>query len=272
MNFDLPTVLVVGTAITGFIWLTDALFFAAKRKARAKDEEQAKPPLIVDYSKSFFPILLIVLILRSFIFEPFRIPSGSMLPTLDIGDFIVVDKNAYGIRLPVLNKKIIDTGSPKRGEVFVFRYPVDPSVDYIKRVIGLPGDVIEYRDKVLYINGKEMKQVPIGRYTGVGGGKRATGELESIEDLDGVKHSILTSEMAPNLPYGCVVLAHGPFKVPEGRYFAMGDNRDNSSDSRCWGTVPDENLVGRARFIWMNFDTEKDGFPIDWSRIGKAIE
>ncbi len=267
MNIDLPLILVLASAITGFIWLFDSLFFAAKRKAAGKDKE----PLILEYSKSFFPVIFIVLLLRSFIVEPFRIPSGSMMPTLLVGDFILVNKFAYGIRLPVLDNKIIDVDDPQRGDVFVFRYPQNPDIDYIKRVVAVPGDVVDYRNKVLYVNGEAQTGTLIGEYIGEGGGARETGSIEHLENLTGVEHKILTNPMAPNLPPGCRVLNRGPIKIPQGAYFAMGDNRDNSNDSRCWGLVPEENLVGEAFAIWMHWDSQRDGFPIAWSRLGSTI-
>jgi signal peptidase I len=282
MNFDFPTFLVAASAITGAIWLFDSIFFAKKRCALTADVGEEtddttpalrKEPLLVEYSKSFFPVIFAVLILRSFLVEPFRIPSGSMMPTLLVGDFILVNKFSYGIRLPVWNKKVIDLGDPQRGDPVVFRYPKQPWVDYIKRVIGLPGDKLYYRNKTLYINGEPMPQTLVGRYDGVGSGVRMTGAVKSIENLAGVEHSILINPLAPDLPMGCQVLRQGPITVPEGHYFVMGDNRDNSNDSRCWGFVPDENLVGKAFGIWMNWDSEISGFPpIAWERIGKSIE
>jgi signal peptidase I len=281
MNFDFPTFLVAASALTGGIWLIDSLFFASKRKRRAAAEGGAevegrakvKEPLLVEYSRSFFPVIFAVLILRSFLVEPFRIPSGSMMPTLLVGDFILVNKFSYGIRLPVLNKKIIDIGDPQRGDVIVFRYPKQPWIDYIKRVVGVPGDTISYQNKTVYINGEPMPQTPVGRYVGVGSGVRMTGATRAKENLSGVEHDILVHPMAPNLAMGCNVLRNGPITVPEGHYFAMGDNRDNSNDSRCWGLVPDQNLVGKAFGIWMSWDSNLDGFPpIAWERLGNGID
>jgi signal peptidase I len=282
MNFDFPTFLVAASALTGGIWLFDVLFLAPKRRKLAaaegvEDEETLvssyKEPLLVEYSRSFFPVIFIVLILRSFLVEPFRIPSGSMMPTLLVGDFILVNKFSYGIRLPVVNKKIVDVGDPQRGDPVVFRYPKQPQIDYIKRVVGLPGDTLYYKNKILYINGEAMGQTPIGSYTGNGTGTRMNGAIKAIEDLRGVEHTILVHPLAPNFASGCSVLARGPITVPEGHYFVMGDNRDNSNDSRCWGFVPDENLVGKAFGIWMNWDSELGGFPpIAWERIGRSID
>ncbi len=283
MNFDFPTFLVGASALTGGIWLFDALFLAPKRRKLATAEgggeadETAvaayKEPLMVEYSRSFFPVIFIVLILRSFLVEPFRIPSGSMMPTLLIGDFILVNKFSYGIRLPVLNKKIIELGEPQRGDPVVFRYPVQPQDDYIKRVVGVPGDTIYYKDKTIYLNGQAMGQTKVGHYAGFGSGVRLTGTLKYVENLDGIEHTILIDPKLPNLVAGCHFLARGPITVPEGHYFVMGDNRDHSNDSRCWGFVPDENLVGKAFGIWMNWDSELKGFPpIAWERIGNGID
>ena len=282
MNFDFPTFLVVASAVTGSIWLLDSIFFANKRSALAAEVgeeaddgvgELRKEPLLVEYSKSFFPVIFAVLILRSFLVEPFRIPSGSMMPTLLVGDFILVNKFSYGIRLPVVNKKIIDLGDPQKGDPVVFRYPKQPWVDYIKRVVAVPGDTLYYRNKTLYINNEPMKQTLVGRYAGVGSGAHMTGVVQAVENLAGVEHNILVNPLAPDLPMGCRVLSQGPITVPEGHYFVMGDNRDNSNDSRCWGLVPDENLVGKAFGVWMNWDSKISGFPpIAWERLGKSID
>ena len=271
MNFDFPAFLVLATLVTGVIWLIDALLFAKKRRLKAGGEK-VKEPVLVEYSRSFFPIILIVLILRSFLVEPFRIPSGSMMPTLLVGDFILVNKFAYGIRLPVLNRKVIETGSPQRGDVVVFRYPQNPTVDYIKRVVGVPGDTIGYQDKTLYVNGEPQQQKPIGIYTGTGSGARETGVQHNLELLGDIEHDVLINQRTPDFGFGCQVLMRGAITIPEGRYFAMGDNRDNSNDSRCWGLVPEENLVGKAFAIWMNWDGNSPGFPVAWGRLGNSIK
>jgi len=280
MNFDFPTILVVATFVTGGIWLLDALFFAPKRRAPTETVEDEdgevkkagqSEPLLVEYSRSFFPVILIVLLLRSFLVEPFRIPSGSMMPTLLIGDFILVNKFAYGLRLPVLNTKILQLGEPERGDVVVFRYPRDESVDYIKRVVGVPGDRIDYRNKTLYVNGVAAPHVPMGIYIGSGAGAGETGSVEGRERLDSVEHPVLIKPRYPDFGPDCRVLANGPITVPQGKYFMMGDNRDNSHDSRCWGFAPEENLVGKAFAIWMSWDWNRSGFPIEWGRIGDRI-
>jgi signal peptidase I len=275
MDFDFALLLVVLTAVTGVIWLLDRLFLYGGRQARAnalaaaggteaerqqRAAEAMREPIIVEYARSFFPVILIVLMFRSFLAEPFKIPSGSMMPTLLVGDFILVNKFAYGMRLPVLNTKIFEVGEPQRGDVFVFRYPRNPKVDYIKRVIGLPGDEITYRNKIVYVNGKEVPQTYLGPYVGSGDeGRKMAGAEARREMLPGVEHDILTWPLHAG--------AEGTFRVPAGHYFAMGDNRDNSEDSRYWGFVPEANLVGRAFVIWMNWDS-----GIDFKRIGTLIK
>lgn len=272
MNMDFATIMVLLVAVSGLIWLFDTMVLARKRKARLATlgpdadrqsvETAGKSPVLVDYARSFFPIFLIVLLLRSFLVEPFRIPSGSMMPTLLIGDFILVNKFDYGIRLPVINTKIIDIDKPRRGDVIVFRYPEDPSTPFIKRVVGVPGDHISYANKTVYINGKPMEQKELGIYRGVGAGIEMTGASVRDEQLDEVQHDILVVAQRPSLEIE-------EFVVPDGHYFVLGDNRDNSKDSRYWGTVPDANLIGKAFLIWMNWDSKNGG--VDWSRIGDQI-
>ena len=265
MNIDFALVLVVLTSLTGVVWLIDSLLFRQKRMDRSvqKSTEAPREPVIVEYSRSLFPVLLIVLVFRSFLFEPFKIPSGSMIPTLLVGDFIVVNKFSYGVRLPVLNKKIIDTGSPQRGDVVVFRYPIDPSVNFIKRAVGLPGDTITYRDKQLFINGEKVEDTSTGRFES-SDIKCTTPAADAVlfdEQLGDANHKILQHDRSRS--------RNGQWVVPEGHYFMMGDNRDRSNDSRGWGFVPEENLLGRAVGIWLNFDFEKG--CADLSRVGNAI-
>jgi signal peptidase I len=256
MNFALILFLLL--LVTAVLWFADHYVF---RKKRAPD---AKEPLWVEYGASFFPVILVVFVLRSFLVEPFKIPSGSMIPTLLVGDFIAVNKYTYGIRLPVINKKIIDMNSPQRGDVVVFRYPVDPSLDYIKRVVGLPGDKIEYRNKQLSINGKSLDLKRGDDYLDK---DRLIVTPRFRETLGSVEHDILVESEAPpfvsqtyQFPHRdkCHYNSEGfACEVPAGHYFMMGDNRDNSQDSRVWGFVPDENLVGKAFFIWFNFSDLK---------------
>ncbi|MBF8268967.1 MAG: Signal peptidase I [Gammaproteobacteria bacterium] len=287
MNFDFSALLLILTVISGAIWAVDAWLFAPKRRSIPSqvggESNAATEPLIVEYARSFFPIFFVVLILRSFIVEPFRIPSASMLPTLLIGDFILVNKYDYGIRLPVLNAKILDNKAPKRGDIIVFRYPKDPSIPYIKRVIGVPGDQLEYRDKILYINDVPMQQEMMGTYETE---KYGTVSWMS-ENLGTVEHKILLNPYVYSksiLLTGekCSLQAissgnddHVRITVPEGSYFAMGDNRDDSSDSRCWGFVPEENLIGRAFFIWMNWRFDGiwniPSWGMEFNRIGTII-
>ncbi|WP_374399825.1 signal peptidase I [Niveibacterium sp.] len=251
---DFALILFVLSLLTGALWCADRFVF---RKKRPKGSPE---PVWVEWGAGFFPILLAIFLLRSFLVEPFRIPSGSMIPTLLVGDFILVNKFAYGIRLPVIDKKIIDSGSPKRGDVVVFRYPQNPSQDYIKRVIGLPGDKIEYINKRLRINGEEIAVQQIEDYLHT---DRLQYSHRYVEKVGGVEHQMLNDADAPpfvsqTLPYpgreNCVYTVEGVrCTVPAGHYFMMGDNRDQSSDSRVWGFVPDANLRGKAFFIWFHF-------------------
>lgn len=265
MNFDFSLLLVLATLVSGLIWGGYRLFLKIRKAKLTEDQvESGKPvePWLVEVAHSFFPILLVVLLLRSFLFEPFRIPSASMMPTLLIGDFILVNKFAYGIRLPVLHSKIVDIDEPERGDIVVFRFPNNPSINYIKRLVGLPGDRITYLNKQLYINGKPVKESVIGPYIGFGQGRTMTGSTLLSESLGEIEHEILISKRGQAV--------EGEFRVPEGHYFVMGDNRDNSNDSRYWGTVPEQNLVGRAEYIWMNWDWQNGGVGL--GRIGTVLD
>lgn len=266
MNF--PLIMLVALVLTGAVWLFEIYALKPKRAAGAKE------PLLVEYAKSFFPVILAVFLLRSFLVEPFKIPSGSMMSTLLVGDFILVNKYTYGIRLPVINKKIIEVGSPQRGEVMVFRFPKDPSLDYIKRVVGVPGDKISYRDKKLTINGVPLKMERQGDYSYVKSGLNYVTATQYLETLGEHVHETLVQPDAPTLRFqdvGAFPLRQNcdyneesfTCTVPPGHYFMMGDNRDDSNDSRYWGFVPDRNIVGRAFMIWWNFDSFK--------RVGQTI-
>jgi signal peptidase I len=257
MDFDFAFFLFIATVVTGVVWGGYLVFL----KAQGKVFDEAEEPWLVESARSFFPIVLIVLLLRSFLAEPFRIPSGSMMPTLLVGDFILVNKFTYGIRLPVLNKKILSLNAPQRGDIVVFRYPIDPSVDYIKRLIGLPGDKIIYQNKRLYVNDVAVNYASLGVYQGVGQGQDMTGAERLKENLVGIEHDILVRHDA--------LSAEGVYTVPEGSYFMMGDNRDNSNDGRYWGFVPEQNLVGKAFFIWMSWDMQHNGIGFD--RIGTSL-
>ncbi len=264
---DFAAVLLLAAVITGAIWLWDAKW-ARKRRTDGEPE-----PVVVDMARAFFPVIVVVFVIRSFWVEPFKIPSGSMKPTLLVGDFILVNKYTYGIRLPVLNRKIMDVNPLRRGDVVVFRYPWDTSVDYIKRVVGVPGDKVVYRNKRITVNGEQATVKPEGFYT--------DSELNYlrlptyVENLNGRQHQMMVVPAQP--PVDLAQVRQFPHRenceyndegfactVPPGEYFMMGDNRDQSSDSRYWGFVPDENVKGRAFLIWMNFG--------DFRRIGKAIE
>jgi signal peptidase I len=262
LYFDFAAALVLMTAVTGVVYLLDVAWLARRRAALTLPGFPVpKPNAFVEFCRSFFPVILIVLLLRSFVVEPFRIPSGSMLPTLNVGDFILVNKFSYGLRLPVLHKKILEVGEPQRGDVIVFRYPPDPSKDYIKRVVGLPGDEIRYEDKVLYINGERVPTDDMALYTGYGAGALGVPTLEMTEWLGELQHQILVvpRRLEPDLRE----------RIPPGHYFVMGDNRDNSADSREWGLVPESHLVGKAFMIWMSWDATR--FRPDFTRIGMSI-
>ena len=262
MDIDFSLVLVSLGAFCGALWLLDNFFIKKTRLAavenytrnQAKDrrkeeiataiEEYLKEPLIIEYAKSFFPVLLIVLVLRSFLVEPFQIPTGSMIPTLNVGDFILVNKYAYGVRLPIIGTKIIQVKDPDRGEVIVF-VPPHENKYYIKRVIGLPGDTVRYEDKTLFINGELiskdyvesiMIQTSIGDLPGVLYSETINGVEHATQNIDAVGRQRTRTNWV----------------IPNGHYFMMGDNRDNSSDSRVWGTVPNEDIVGKAIAVWMH--------------------
>lgn len=257
-NLNFPLILVIATAVTGIIWLVDALAFAPRRRAAARSDEGTEP-LLVEYARSFFPVLLVVLVLRSFLFEPFRIPSGSMIPTLLVGDFILVNKFSYGLRLPVTHTRILATGLPERGDVAVFRFPRDPRLDYIKRVAGLPGDVVTYRNKQLSINGEPVEISDGEPYVYQTQDDISVRAVRAQETLGDATHDLL---VIPQARGG----SEGEWTVPEGHYFMVGDNRDRSNDSRYWNFVPEANLVGRATRIWMHWNG-----GIDWSRLGDKI-
>ncbi|HZQ59924.1 MAG TPA: signal peptidase I [Casimicrobiaceae bacterium] len=274
MNFAL--ILFLATLITGVVALADRLVFARQR-------EPGQPePWWIEYPKSFFPVLLIVFLLRSFVAEPFKIPSSSMRPTLEVGDFILVNKFTYGLRLPVIEQKIIPIGDPKRGDVVVFRYPVNPSQDFIKRVVGVGGDEVTYRDKQLTVNGKPWPLTKDGSYSYLEGLRFETTQrlTETVDTGSGEKaHDIAWNPAAaPVYPQNvrsfpgrenCDYNEHGfTCRVPKGHYFMMGDNRDNSDDSRYWGFVPDDHIRGRAFFIWFNWD---DISSLAFKRVGSAI-
>lgn len=279
-SLNLPLLLIIAVAVCGLLALLDLLVLAPRRRAAIAQyqgsvatpepevvDKLGKEPVLVEYGKSFFPVLFVVFVLRSFLVEPFQIPSGSMIPTLEVGDFILVNKFSYGIRLPVIDKKIIPVGEPQRGDVMVFRYPSDPSVNYIKRVIGLPGDTVRYTlDKHLYVNDKLVTDEQIGT-----GYDADLGDVGVYKEQIGDAEHLIHKALRRNMP-------GGQWTVPAGHYFMMGDNRDNSNDSRYWndpniskdmlGMVPDENIVGKAFAVWMSWpDPKFSNFPT-LSRVG----
>lgn len=257
---DFALILFIALVVTGFFTAWDR--FIRRPRLRREGRDDAREPIIIEYSKAFFPVILIVFVLRSFVVEPFRIPSGSMLPTLHVGDFILVNKFIYGVRLPIVDKKIIDVSEPEAGDVMVFRFPHDESINYIKRVVGLPGDQIAYRDKRLFINGEEIPVTRDERKLSEKAGGRDD-VVHYMETLDGVEHSILTDTGKPS--------TNMTFSVPENHLFVMGDNRDYSNDSRYWGFVPESNIIGQAFFIWFSWESGDDG-GVNWSRIGSSID
>jgi len=289
-NFAL--LLFLATVVTGVYWLAERFYFLPQRQKAAAELEaqttkrneelgklgisqvdgnvtEAKHKLLaqpwwLDWTAGLFPVIIAVFVLRSFLFEPFKIPSGSMIPTLLVGDLILVNKFEYGLRLPVINTKITEGTTPKRGDVMVFRYPPKPSLDYIKRVVGVPGDEVAYLNKRLTINGKVLDTKAVPDFFDEDS-MRYFKQFE--EDMGTVKHRLLNDDSRPAFVPGadefqfkqnCQYSVEGVVcKVPEGHYFMMGDNRDNSLDSRYWGFVPDKNIVGKAFFVWMNFGNLK---------------
>ncbi|GAB3041241.1 MULTISPECIES: signal peptidase I [Oleiagrimonas] len=256
MAFDFALTLLVLTVLFGLVWGLDRAFLYRARKRRAEETgKDYRDPWPVDWSRSLFPVVLLVLVLRSFVAEPFRIPSPSMYPTLKVGDFILVNKFSYGLRLPVFHTKILKVGEPKRGDIVVFRPPWSPDQDWIKRVVGLPGDKVVVRGEQVFVNGKRVETQPIGPYAGDVSDKydRMIMSKQGMvldENLDGVHHHIIETPLAhfaPNVPNG-----DNPVTVPQNCYFVMGDNRDDSDDSRYHGCVPEKDLVGKAFFIWLS--------------------
>jgi len=258
MQFNLEYFLVGGLLFFGLV----LIYYFFKGSEQLQDDEQM--PILHDFAKSFFPLILIVIILRSFVAEPFRIPSGSMIPTLEVGDFVLVKKYSYGLRLPIIQTKILDTGMPERGDVVVFRYPPDPQINYIKRVIGLPGDHIEWTvDRKLIINGKLVKVLPKGDYHYKDTSGRSLVAKLNDEFLKNDKpHQMISFSESTN---------SGQWDIPEGHYFMMGDNRDKSSDSRFWGFVPESHLVGKASLVWMHWNLFETGDGFQSNRIGVNV-
>ncbi len=259
-------ILLIATAVTGCIWAYDVLFSRYRRSlyVLSSKNETVKDPWWVEYSKSFFPILLIVFLLRSFLAEPFRIPSGSMRPTLLEGDFIVVNKYDYGLRFPLFGTKLLDLGTPKRGDIIVFKHIKNgESIDMIKRVIGLPHDHVLYKDKMIYINGKPVKQEFVSEKTERDERGQTYSVRELTEQLGDIKYKIYVQSDNNKM----VSYRYDNVTVPADSYFVLGDNRDNSGDSRFWGFVKDVDVQGRALAIWMSWDSDK--YSVRWDRFGR---
>jgi signal peptidase I len=297
-RMDFALTLVVISAIGGLVWVVDAWLLRPRRDraalAAGKEALAVPEPGVVDYARSMVPVVVFVLVLRSFLFEPFRIPSDSMMPTLQDGDFILVNKFSYGLRLPVLNIKILDVGEPQRGDVVVFRYPPDPAINYIKRVVGLPGDRVKVVSDRIYVNGEPLDEKLLERYSDgcyenmrlneVRTGEHIHQTLSCLSpySLPGaplpscnrkISRGYVCSESDPPLA-GEGVADQGDYEemtVPAGNYLMIGDNRDNSEDGRYWGFVPEANLVGSARRVWFNLDLKRRP-KINWSRIGTRID
>lgn len=253
MTIDFPLILVLAVFFTGGVWLIDALLLAPARR-RSAGEDEASEPVLVEYSKSFFPVLFVVFVLRSFIVEPFQIPSSSMVPTLEVGDYILVNKFTYGLRLPVVRTKVFDLNEPARGDVMVFFPPHMNKTYYIKRVIGIPGDTVTHRNRRLYVNGELIETealavIPEGR----------SRYQVSRAEFGDEGHLLQEDVSRPTRDFSVV--------VRPGHYFMMGDNRDNSSDSRVWGQVAEKDIVGKAFAVWMHWDSL---FSVpSFSRVGR---
>ena len=264
MHFDFELLLLVLALVTGIVWLSDWLIFSRLRKQQATNITQGEP-LVIEYSRAFFPVLLAVLVLRAFLFEPFRIPSGSMMPSLLVGDFILVNKFSYGFRMPVWHQRLTEGDAPEHGDVIVFRYPNYEhitgysGVDFIKRVVALPGDTISYEKDQLIVNGESVEYRKIGAYQGVDSGKSMSGYRHVREKINEADHDILLHPLGNSRKLSKTT-------VPEGHYFVMGDNRAHSSDSRFWGYVPESYILGKAIGIWMHWDWNHNTMQL--SRIG----
>jgi len=263
MNIDFLLILVCAVLITGLITLVDWLFFAKKRLATNPAEKKPKLPIVIDYSRSLFPLLLIVLLIRSFLFQPFKVPSGSLEPTIIPGDMLAVNMYQYGLRLPLTYKTILHISVPHPGDIMLFRWPPNYEINLIKRVIGVPGDHISYIHKVLYLNGKECKQTYVGDNTDSDSPSQIGWPVKKYEeDLNGVKHFIYINPARDDVDFYDLV-------VPPDHYFMMGDNRDNSDDSRYWGFVAEHDIIGKAYAIIFNWDSFTHAPR--WERIFKKL-
>lgn len=267
MSFDFPAILTIVVVFTGVVSFVDLLY----RKFCPTANKSTKP-VFIDYCRSFFPVLLIVFVIRSFIVQPYRVPSGSLEPTVVPGDLILVSQFSYGLHLPVWYTRIMPVGEPKRGQIALFYWPVNKKVTFVKRVIGLPGDRISYVNKVLFINGKEATQTLVGTSTDTGNSGESWKVNVYEENLNGIKHKIYVCPASSTNCPGSETKNFYNLIVPEGNYLMMGDNRDNSDDSRDWGFVPENDFIGRALFIFMSWNSDGDvAHKIRWSRIGTGL-
>lgn len=263
MTFDFPLILLCVIVFFGAVSLCDLIYCVCNKEPLF---EKKKRPLVIDYARSFFPVLLLVFVIRSFIAQPYRVPTGSLKPTVLPGDFIFVNQFHYGVRLPIWDKKLFNVGEPTYGQIALFPYPVDDEFTFVKRVIGLPGDHISYIDKTLYINGVKQPTTFIADVTEQNDSGQLVTYEKYQEDLRGVKHDIYLRADAPNNNFYNMV-------VPSDEYFMMGDNRDESDDSRYWGFIREQNLIGHALFIWMSWDANAGHWydSIRWNRIGNKL-
>ena len=260
MTINFLLILMMVTTVCGLISLIDVLFWSRKRKKLV--DTQQRLPFLIDNARALFPLLLIVLLFRSFLAQSFWVPSESLEPTLMPGDFLIVNQFTYGLRIPVWDKKIWSKGSPQRGDIVVFHWPVNPQIDLVKRVVGVPGDKVSYIDKVIYINGVAAQQRLISNEVVTDNTENKFTLKKYEENLSGKKHAIYLRSDRPTQNFYNLT-------VPDGMYFMMGDNRDDSDDSRFWGFMPEKNIIGKAEFVWMSWQHEQ--FAINWQRIGVML-
>lgn len=256
--FDFLNILTLLMIFTGVVALIDWLW----RRRRPYERQPGLAGLLVEYARSFFPVFLAVVLVRAFVFQPYRVPSGSLEPTVIPGDFIFVTQFNYGLKLPLWDKTIVSVGHPERGQIALFRWPVNPALTFVKRVIGVPGDHISYVNKILTVNGQVCSQQYVGAFNEIMGDGRLKPVNRYRENLRGVQHDMIVDPAAPAIHFKDLV-------VPKGMYFMMGDNRDDSDDSRSWGFVPQENFIGRARYVW--FNVQWHPWIVRWERIGLGL-
>ena len=267
--------LLVGVIPIGVLWiLFECAFLRGNLGENRFGTDAGRTLGAIGKADQLYPVLIAILIclaMATTIFPRYRIPSGAMMPTLLVGDFIIVSKFAYGLPVPFTNRELMSLSNPVQGDVIVFRYPLDESIQYIQRVVGASGDRIAYSEKKLYINGERLRQSDVGVYAGEGSGARETGALLKSERVGDVQYSVLIRSGSPDFALGCNEMEGYEITIPDDHYFVMGDNRDNSNDSRCWGFVPRKNIVGKVLAVWMTWDSARQDFPVDYSRMGKLV-